>query len=60
VVPALVRHDQRSPSPSPPPPPPPPPSSVCVKTELGLELRPTSVEAPWLQICAARDERVYI
>ncbi|CAM6012956.1 unnamed protein product [Sphagnum balticum] len=60
VVPALVRHDQRSPSPPPPPPPPPPPSSVCVKTELGLELRPTSVEAPWLQICAARDERVYI
>jgi hypothetical protein len=62
VVPVLVRHDQRSPSPSPPPPPPPPPppSSVCVKTELGLELRPTSVEAPWLQICAARDERVYI
>lgn len=37
------------------------PSSKCVKTELELELRPSaSVEAPWLRISAARDERVFI
>jgi hypothetical protein len=36
--------------------------SKCMKTELGLELRPSrdpSVEAPWLRISATRNERVF-
>lgn len=38
------------------------PPLKCLKSELAFELRPSSaaVEAPWLQICASRDEGVYI
>lgn len=38
------------------------PPLKCLKSELAFELRPSSaaVKAPWLQICASRDEGVYI
>lgn len=35
-----------------------PPPRKCLRPES--ELRPSTVQAPWLQICATRDEGVYI
>lgn len=39
-----------------------PPPRKCLRSEMaGSELRPSSTaQAPWLQICATRDEGVYI